>query len=96
MTTRDISKDVDELKADMQKLREDVGHLVAALKTKAQETATVGVDKVRDGLSDAREYGEQMYKEVGKKVEERPITSLLVAFGIGMVLGKMMDHRRGA
>jgi len=40
-----------------------------------------------------RARAEDVYETFGKEVEERPLTSVLTAFGVGFVVGMLLDHR---
>jgi ElaB/YqjD/DUF883 family membrane-anchored ribosome-binding protein len=44
-------------------------------------------------LSEAREYGEKVGKQLQTTIEEKPLASVLVAFGVGFLMGKLMDRR---
>ena len=39
------------------------------------------------------EQGERSIKAIGKNVEEQPVISLLLAFALGFIGGKLLSHR---
>jgi hypothetical protein len=59
------------------------------------ETGTLK-DKVRQGFEQTREQSKRAVETVGYQVEERPLISLLIAFGAGLLIGMMLSGvRRG-
>jgi ElaB/YqjD/DUF883 family membrane-anchored ribosome-binding protein len=38
------------------------------------------------------DQGERSVKAISRHVEEQPITSLLVAFGVGMIAGRLLSR----
>lgn len=94
MATSDFSKDVDKLKSDMDELRKDVASIAEALKE-------LGTEKGREAFARAEEIGERARRRasaaeerVSHEIEERPFASVLTAFGVGFVIGKLLDSGR--
>lgn len=83
-------KDFDAIRKDLETLRADMDAL-----TKSQ--ADDRVERARAGLHEAgesvRRNARQLRESVGGQVEERPLTALLSAFGIGMVLGTLVGRK---
>ncbi|RIH81851.1 YihY family inner membrane protein [Calidithermus terrae] len=88
--------DFETLKADFQALRSDVMSLMSSLK----ETAG---SKAKDLASELRHTGGELTHQVKEKgseiaatletqVKDRPLMSLLVAFGAGLVLSRMINR----
>ena len=46
-----------------------------------------GADRVRDGAERARAQGQQAAERTVSTVEDNPVTSMLVAFGVGLAVG---------
>jgi len=87
--------DIQALQEQLQQLRSDFAALSATLK-----------DLARHGLDEAAQRasapGERAWAEVKRQadavtqeIEEKPIASALTAFGIGLVLGVLVNGRRG-
>jgi ElaB/YqjD/DUF883 family membrane-anchored ribosome-binding protein len=87
--------DIQALQEQLQQLRSDFAALSATLK-----------DLARHGLGEAAQRasapGERAWAEVKRQadavtqeIEEKPIASALTAFGIGLVLGVLVNSRRG-
>lgn len=86
--------------ATMETLREDVrdlGRDLGKLKTDAID-ATAGVANsaiagVRTGAETAIEGAKRAQTEVSDWVSHRPITSLLIAIGVGAIAARLMTRR---
>ncbi|PZA08860.1 MULTISPECIES: YqjD family protein [unclassified Meiothermus] len=96
--------DLQALKDDLRSLREDVRSLMESLKGAAsskakelghalKETGDQLGSQVKDALDAAREKGERAASDLESRVQERPLLSLLVAFGLGLVLSRILDRR---
>lgn len=57
------------------------------------ETVRITRDVARAKLDEGREMAEQIERTVEDLVRQRPLTSVLIAAGVGMVLGRMWSHR---
>lgn len=86
MAERNIEKDIDALRSDFASLQSDLQTLTKTLarraKTAAADTADDLLAKGRDGVAVVEEH-----------VAERPLASMLIAFGAGVALGKLLDRR---
>ncbi|OBS10942.1 DUF883 family protein [Acidihalobacter prosperus] len=99
----DSPKDeINVIREDLGKLRQDVAELTRALKDVAASRADDARAQVKAGVAEARErlkqqasqageQGREYYDAIEKQVSERPLTSLLISFGIGFVLAKLVD-----
>jgi ElaB/YqjD/DUF883 family membrane-anchored ribosome-binding protein len=97
-----IRKEMDALKADIAQLREDIGSLTAAVRNvasdKAQKTRADTQERLRSAwedleqkLDDVIEQGKASMGNVETQVGQHPAGSLLMAFGIGFVVAKLLD-----
>jgi ElaB/YqjD/DUF883 family membrane-anchored ribosome-binding protein len=97
MATDDINKEMNQIKADINALREDVASLVRALKDAGMEQGRQAYDQAYESVRQAGESvgnrASDAYSAFGREVEQRPLTSVLSAFGIGFVVGMLLDHR---
>jgi ElaB/YqjD/DUF883 family membrane-anchored ribosome-binding protein len=86
--------DIAALQADIKRLRADIG--------KISETVRGGVT---NGVAEAGETiqasREKLWNEtkrhaqsVGREIEQNPLASALAAFGVGVLLGVLMNGRR--
>lgn len=96
MTSHDVEGEFGVVKEDLAKLRADIANLSAALKDLTSETVHDRIDSIKgriDRLShDARDQGRQALDDLADRIEERPVSSVLIAFGVGILLGRLFDR----
>lgn len=104
-TDSDLKAELDVLKADVAKLRGDVGDLVTLLKTlggEKVEHAKSSLDdelerrraELRDVLTGARSRGEQAMDAAQAEIGLHPFSTVMAAFGIGFLVSKLLDVGR--
>lgn len=104
MAKSDLREELESLKADMSKLRGDVAHLLETLLETGKSSAASAkadlesrlherLDELRSALKRGRDKGEQAVHEAKHRIETRPFLSIFTAFGIGLILGKILDRR---
>lgn len=91
----------DQLKQEIAKLRGDLSSLVDALKDIGVEKIakarsrfvdeTVNREDLKQVYDDAKARSAQVASELESQIARRPLTSVLIALGIGFVLGKLMQ-----
>lgn len=89
MATQNNNQD---LQAQLDTLREDFSELTKTMKTMSTDYAREGQQKVRDGAQQAKAQAAQGLDQAKQEVEARPYTSMAVAFGVGLVVGKLLDR----
>jgi len=77
--------EMEQLKSDLASLRKDVAALTEAYKDRGVERARATAEGVRDQASQAAQT-------VSHQIEDRPYTSVLSAFGIGLIIGRLLDR----
>jgi ElaB/YqjD/DUF883 family membrane-anchored ribosome-binding protein len=96
MATRNLEGEFDVIKDDLVKLREDIAKLTASFKDVTSETVRDRVGALRGRIDeiagDARAQGRHAMDELADHIEERPLTSVLIAFGVGVLLGRLFDR----
>ncbi len=80
----DLSSDIDALKGDLASLRDDFAGIASTLGTQAKERATAVRDTVQDSVQNSISSAETC-------VRDRPLTSVLVAFGVGVLVSKLLS-----
>lgn len=106
MTDKEVQTELKELKADLSNLRSDMASLMEALKKSGISKAEKLKDSVQDEIHHRREELRRLVKEaqasgksvmsdaveeIGGKVEQHPMSSILAAFGVGFMIAKLMD-----
>ena len=104
---RNLEEEFDALKAGIDTLHKDIGSRVNSfggvttkeIKTRGRRArAAVGrvTDRAggvwHDATNEATRRGREGVAAVEQQIEERPFISLLVAFGIGVLIGKLIDR----
>jgi ElaB/YqjD/DUF883 family membrane-anchored ribosome-binding protein len=96
MTSHDVEGEFGTVKDDLVKLRADIANLSAALKELTSETVHDQIDSLKSRIDrltgDAKIQGRQALDEVADRIEEHPLSSVLIAFGVGILLGKLFDR----
>ncbi len=96
MTTRNLESEFDTVKTDLAKLREDISKLSNALRDVTSETVHDQVAQLRGRFDtiagDAKQHGRQALDDLTDRIEERPLASILIAFGVGVLFGRILDR----
>ncbi|MFI4988562.1 MAG: YqjD family protein [Alphaproteobacteria bacterium] len=88
-----IAEDIASLKRDLSALMEHVKQAATAgAGAKVKDAADHLGHEARQVFGNLSEHGEQSVKAVERQIEERPFTSLLVAFAIGYLGGRLTRH----
>jgi ElaB/YqjD/DUF883 family membrane-anchored ribosome-binding protein len=102
--TSNVNRDIDALKQDLKQLRQDVTSLSNSLKKIAQGGAELGRARAQNELERLYEKFKETYdivrQETGrarnsleKEIGDRPLTAMLGALAVGLVLGRSMSAR---
>ncbi len=96
----DTGFDFDAMVRDIAALRQDFADLMSQMKSGALKGANGAAEDILGELSDKANHlydrvtaqGERTVKAIGRQVEERPVVSLLVAFGIGFIASRLLTR----
>ena len=84
------------LRDDIAALKRDVGNLVEHLKLGATETAQTAAAQLDEGARQVHcnvaAEAERSAKAIGRQVEEQPLTSLLIAAGVGYIGARLLSR----
>ncbi len=93
-----LMKDVKDLRADMKgvisALQKKAGDYVDSAKESVRESVTERVDQVRDAASAVGQSCQHSVKDCAAKIGQRPFVSVLVALGVGAILGGLLLRGR--
>ena len=96
-TNSEFDKELDQLRSDMADLRKDMAALVNTMKeagiNEGQQLYEEASERAKHARDEARKRATDTYSAIEKEVEERPLTSVLTAFGTGFVMGLILDRR---
>ena len=97
MAERDVSKDVDAIKGDLDALRKDLSSVVESIKGAAKSRAESELDALQKRLNqlaaDVQTSSREGLRAVEGQIGERPLVSVAIAFALGLMLGKLFDRR---
>jgi ElaB/YqjD/DUF883 family membrane-anchored ribosome-binding protein len=95
-----FSSDVESLKKSIAQLRTDltalVGTALSAGKTSAhvvKDHAAAAADGVKHKLNDLKDRGSHSAEAIEQKISENPLTSILIAFGVGYIMARMFSRK---
>jgi ElaB/YqjD/DUF883 family membrane-anchored ribosome-binding protein len=96
MNARDdvASKDVEALRQEIAQLRTDFSALTRTMKDIAGDAGSEAYARVREKAGQARVQAEKAADQVTQSIEERPFTSVLVAFALGLLMGVLFGRQR--
>ena len=85
-------KEFEELKKEFAALKGELSDIGITVSKLARTATGEGRDRVRAAADESREQARQTWGAFEKEVEERPMTSIAAALGIGFILGKLLDR----
>jgi ElaB/YqjD/DUF883 family membrane-anchored ribosome-binding protein len=94
----DTPTNFDAIVDDLAALRRDFATLMSQMKSGAYKSASDAAENTLGQLGDRanRLYdsvaaqGDRSVKAIGRRVEEQPVMSLLVAFGVGFIASRLL------
>src|SRR5690242_10578603 len=93
-------KDIDAIAADVAALRRDLAKAMERFKDTSMESALEHAQEMADEVTDDlagvyKDYakrGKRAARNVGKQIEDQPITSMLIAFSMGYIASKLFSR----
>lgn len=82
------------LEADLAALRDDVARLTETLHALLADGAATAKNAAREGADAARAKVEGAAEDLSDAIVENPLTSVLIALGVGYVVGALGRSRR--
>jgi ElaB/YqjD/DUF883 family membrane-anchored ribosome-binding protein len=89
-TTTD--KELQQLKAEFANLREELSTIGETVGRIASSASEEGQQRVRSAADRTRQKAKAQWSAFEHEVEERPMTSIAAALGIGFILGRLLDR----
>lgn len=85
-------KELQELKDEFSELKSELSQIGKTVSQLARSATDEGRNRVRAAADQSREQARETWSAFEKEVEERPMTSIAIAIGIGFILGKLLDR----
>lgn len=103
-TESQLEQGFQNLKVDMNRLRSDLADVAQALveagraeageaKTRLQTLAQQRLEDARRVLESARQRGQSATEKIKHQVEQKPLASVLIALGAGLMVGMLMKRK---
>ena len=83
-----LQADIAQLRADLAKMTTDIRSMASNRVSEAGGAAQQSAEKIWDEVR-------RQAQGVTQEIEERPLTSALVSFATGIILGMLLHARRG-
>lgn len=92
-----MQAEMENLKAELAKLRADLSGVAQALKSTGAAEAAELKASIKEALAHAyeevRDKGKKSVEAVEHQVTEHPIIAILAAFGAGFLVAKLLDRK---
>lgn len=85
--TSGAESDLNRIAQDIQALKADLARLMEHVKTGATETVTGEASRLYETITTE---GQRQAAALAQSVEEKPLASVLIAFAIGFVSGRIL------
>lgn len=85
-------KELQELKDEFSALKDELAGIGKTVSSLAHSVTEDGRGRVRDAAQRSRQQARETWGAFEHEVEERPMTSMAVALGIGFILGKLLNR----
>ena len=93
MSARDtLSKSAEDLRADLEQLRDDMAAMMKTVTKMASNGQRESLERVKHAGTVAVDQARQSVEVAEQSIVKNPFTSVLVAFGAGLVIGKLIKH----
>ncbi len=89
----DVKKDAAAIRDDLGVLKEDAMKMGTDAAAGAREALRHGRESVSEVTHSAGDAAKQYYKSTCSSVRERPMTSIALALGAGVVIGRLLGRR---
>ena len=95
--TSRLEADIDQLKRDLKKLNETLVGLGREGFDAVQSEGAARLEALRKEADDIAKRlkikGQHQYDALEAQVQEKPLLSLLAAFGLGLIISRVIDRR---
>ena len=93
MTQKEAGTEYEQLRADIEKLRADITELGKTVQTIISGWGEEAKGAARRSMQTAEERAKESVEKLAHRVEEKPLASLASAFGVGILIGLILNRR---
>ena len=95
--TSQLEADIDQLKKDLKKLNDTLVGIGRDSFDAVQSEGAARLEALRKEADDIarrlKSKGQSQYDAIEAQVQEKPLLSLMAAFGLGMIISRLIDRR---
>ena len=81
--------DLEKIAGDIAALKKDLAQLMAHIKTGATETVSEEASRFYNNIASE---GQRQAAALAQSVEEKPLTSIMIAFAVGFVAARVLSR----
>jgi len=85
-------KELQELRDEFKQLKEELSGIGKTVRQLAHSATDEGRERLRSAADQTRQQARETWGAFEHEIEQRPMTSIAVALGIGFILGKLFDR----
>jgi ElaB/YqjD/DUF883 family membrane-anchored ribosome-binding protein len=89
-----VEGDIKALQDEIRQLRRDLSDIAATLRDTVQHGREEVVERARESGEHVQHKATKAAQDAIHEIEEKPLSSALTAFGVGLVMGLLMHGRR--
>lgn len=82
----------DDIQQDLEALRDELRTLARDIRQTGEQQAREGAAEARETYEDIRGEACARVQQISSEVEARPFASIFAAFGIGLLLGRLLGR----
>ena len=101
---RDFGDELDDLRDDLSRLREDAGALIGSLldagrkgsgtiSRRVMEQAETWLEDLQQNLGEVRDRGREHLSNLSERVGNKPLVGVLLAVGAGLAIAALLGRR---
>jgi len=87
-----VTKTADDLQADFDQLRDDMAALMKTASRMADNGQRESINKIKQTGAAATDSARQGIEKAESTIVQNPLTSVLIAFGGGLLIGKLFNR----
>lgn len=89
-----IQSEIETLRTEIRQLQVNLANLTDSVRGVVRAGSAEAIDRVNDTAEKAWSEAKGMAEGLAHQVEEKPLTAMISAFSIGMLLGLLFTNRR--